>query len=120
MKVHPRNSERFGKPCNRGGITYNPYDLVLRVKLTGPNFYHGLSCCECLWTVLEIYRGHLHPDNVALQWENIDLGVRLDHLDGVLKTDWAITFNLKLLVVSFADNASDSHVNKVWKKLWLF
>jgi hypothetical protein len=46
--------------------------------------------------------------------------VWLDHLDGVLKTDWAVTFNLKLLVVSFADNASDSHVNKVWKKLWLF
>jgi hypothetical protein len=44
----------------------------------------------------------------------------LDHLNGVLEADWAVTLYLKLLAVSLANNTTNTHIDKAWKKLWLF
>lgn len=49
----------------------------------------------------------------------MNLRVRFDHLDLVFKVDWAVTLDLKLLVIGLTDGAGTAHVDEAWEELVL-
>lgn len=49
----------------------------------------------------------------------MDLWVRLQNLDLVLKVNWAVTFHLKLLVIRLTNRTSATHIDEIWKELVL-
>lgn len=49
----------------------------------------------------------------------MDFWMRFHHIDLVFKIDWAVTFNLKLLGVRLANQASFAHVDEFWKEFIL-
>lgn len=61
----------------------------------------------------------MHAKDVAHQGEDQDLRVRLEDFNRVLKGDWAVTFDLKLLLISLTDDAALAHIDHARKQLFL-
>ena len=55
--------------------------------------------------------------NIAGQRADMNLRMRLHNLDLVLKIDWAVTLDLKLLGVGLADEAAATHVYELREEL---
>lgn len=49
----------------------------------------------------------------------MDLRMRLDYINLVLKVNWAVTFHLELLCIGLADQTIATHVNEFWEELIL-
>ena len=63
--------------------------------------------------VCEVNRGRLKAENVAHERTDMDLWMRLDNLDLILKVNWTVTLHLKLLGVRLANQASLAHINEL-------
>jgi hypothetical protein len=110
----------FRQTSYRSRIANYSYNFVLRVELTCPDLDNALRSRQRLGRVLKVNRCHLHPKDVTLQRANTDLRMRLQYLDSVFKRRGAVTFNLKLLAVGFAENTANAHVDNSREQLSLF
>ena len=89
----------------------------MRVELTSFYLNLALSCRVSPGIVSKINASRLKALNIAGQRADMNLRVRLHHLDLVLKIDWAVTLDLKLLGVGLADEAAATHVYELGEEL---
>ena len=83
----------------RGCITDDSNTLRLGVKLSRSHLDLALSCRMSPWVVSEVNSCRLKALNVSSERTDMDLRVRLDDFDAVFEINWAVTFDLKLLLV---------------------
>lgn len=100
----------FGGSSYWGSIANDSNSLCLRIKFTCSYLDQSFSCCQRLWVVLEVDGCQLHSKNFALQGRDNNFWMRLHYIYCVFKVYWAVTFDLKLLVVVPSNNASFAHI----------
>lgn len=97
------NSGLSGHACCWSRVTNDTNALGLRVKLGCTHFNLALGGRVRPRIVREVNRSHLKAQNIAHEWAHMDLWMRFDHIDLVLKIHWAVTFHLKLLRIGLSN-----------------
>ena len=103
----------------RSCITHNSNPFWLGVELASFDFNFALSGRIGARVVGKINAGSLKADDVTAEWADVNLGMRLDHIDLIFKVNGTVTVNLKLLGVRLADDAPTAHINELREKFVL-
>jgi hypothetical protein len=86
--------------------------LRRRVELSRSNLDLSLCSAVRLWSKYEVDRGDLQAKNITVEGRNRNVRVRLRHLNHVFEVHWAVTFDLKLLVVGIAYGQVRAHLDE--------
>jgi len=117
--ISTSNIDLLGRACSWRSTADDSDFLRLRVELCSPNFYLAFGSRVGPGIVIEVDSSRLKAQNVSLKGADMNLRVRFGHFDLVLKVNWAVTLNLKLLGVGLADRAGTAHVDVFGEKLVL-
>jgi hypothetical protein len=90
--------------------------LGFEVEFGGAYLELSVSCGKSTWCVSEADLGSLVAHDLTNDCADLNVRMRIDILNLIFKSDWAVTFNLHCFLVGEAYFAAGAHVKLAWKQ----